>query len=456
MNYSHRQHVRPAPQVRRLPWLTFLFLTAVFFVAFHDPSNAVRALNNHNPSADEIVTSATNASPVHRIALVLLGFAAIISLVRYRGNIHLRIDFPLGWLLLSFAAWALISPVWAENLPWSLKSLTSFGILCVAAAAVARRLSLREIILWIFFSTALFLLIGILVELLSGTFRLFAPGYRFMGTLHPAGQAIQCALLVLSAVAAADLERRRRMLLGACALLGFVFMILTNSRTELGAVLIALFAYFVSVRSTRSKIAMAWSLGLSSCVLLLFLGSGFLPGLKKAILLGRDDPGSFDTFTGRTVLWKDLGYYVRQHPVLGYGYGGFWTPTHISAVSSEEQWGVPNGHSAYVDYLLTLGEVGLVAYALMLLAGIKRAFNLYKLSRNPAFAFCGALLVFCVLDGFLEAEITEGGLLTFLCMVVLVKLAFFLLEHAPAKWQRRASVRTLTPRVNSTREELPA
>jgi exopolysaccharide production protein ExoQ len=424
MSYNNHPYAGPAPQVKRLPWLIFLFLTAVFFLAFHDPSNAARAVDNQNPSADEIVAGASNYALGHRIALLSLGFAAIVSLVRYRANIHLRIDFPLGWLLLSFVAWAFISPVWAENLPWTLKSLASFGILCVAAVALVRRLSLREIILWIVFSTALFLFVGIVAEIFYGTFRPFAPGYRFMGTLHPAGQAIQCSLLVLSAVAAADLERRWRALFWACALVGFVGVIITNSRTELASVLIALVAYLVAVRSTRSKIAMAWSLGIISYVLLLFLGSGFLPGLKSAILLGRDDPGSVDTFTGRTILWKDLGYYIRQHPVLGYGYGGFWTPTHISAISSEEQWGVPNGHSAYVDCLLTLGEVGLVAYALVLLAGIWSAFGLYRRSQNSVFAFCGGLLVFCLLDGFLESEITEGGLLMYLCLVALVKLAF--------------------------------
>jgi O-antigen ligase len=307
-------------------------------------------------------------------------------------------------------------------LPLTLKSLTGFGILCIAAAAVVRRLLLREIILWTFFSTILFLFIGVSAEVLFGTFRPFASGYRFSGSLHPNSQGTECGLLLLSAVAAADLDKRWRALFWACAFLGFVFLILSGSRTALAAALLALVVYSAAACSRATKIALAYSLSIIVCFLLLFLEAGLLPGLKGTILLGRDDPDSVGTFTGRTMIWEDAGYYIRQRPILGYGYGGFWTPTHINVISDEEKWGVPDGHSAYIDYLLTLGTVGLVAYTLLLFAGIRRAFRFHRLSRNSAFAFCGAFLVFCALDGFFESAIGEASILLFLCMVVLARL----------------------------------
>ena len=55
-----------------------------------------------------------------------------------------------------------------------------------------------------------------------------------------------------------------------------------------------------------------------------------------------------------------FGPYVEQRPILGYGYGGFWTPSHISEISEGEKWGIPNSHSAYLDNLLMLGVVGLI------------------------------------------------------------------------------------------------
>ncbi len=101
----------------------------------------------------------------------------------------------------------------------------------------------------------------------------------------------------------------------------------------------------------------------------------------------------------------------------------------MSAISEEEKWGVSSSHSAYLDYLLSLGAVGLVAYAFLLLAGIKRAFRFQRLSRSSTFAFCGALLVFYALDGLLDSATVEPSLPMFLCMVVLVSLALKDISH---------------------------
>jgi O-antigen ligase len=127
------------------------------------------------------------------------------------------------------------------------------------------------------------------------------------------------------------------------------------------------------------------------------------------------------------MIWKDVAYYIRQRPLLGCGYGGFWTPAHISKVSDEEPQigGISSAHSAYIDYLLTLGVIGLVLYVFVISIGMWRAFRLYRRSQHPAFAFCGAILVFCALDGILDSDVTvPGTLLTFLWIVVLARVAY--------------------------------
>jgi len=408
------------------PWLMFLFLAALFFLVYHDLSYSrkFKELDQVKSSEDVLVTDVAEGTIVRRIALLSLGLFAIVSLIRHRTYGRLRIHGPLGWILLSFVAWALLSPVWAEDLPLTLRRLVVFGIFCIAAVAVARRLSLREIILWAFFSTALFLVIGVFTELVLGTFRPFATGYRFAGSLHPNGQGINCALLLLSGVAAADVEKHGRTFFRACALVGFVFLILTASRTSFAAALLALAVYLGAVCSRATKIAMAYSLSIAFCVLLLVLANASLPGLTSAVTLGRNDSAVDSSFNGRAGVWEDVGYYVHRRPILGYGYGGFWTPTRISEISDEEKWAIPDSHSAYLDYLLSLGAVGLVAYTLLLFAGIRRAFRFQNLSHNSAFAFCGALLVFCALHGLLESAVIWPSLLMFLGMVVLAQLAF--------------------------------
>jgi exopolysaccharide production protein ExoQ len=408
---------------RGIPWLTFLFLAATFFLIYHDTSNSKKGIDNYGASKDDLIAAVDNGSLTRRVALSSLGFFAIATLFRYRIIQRLRIHGALGWLILGFVAWAMLSLIWAEDVALTSKRLIVFGILCAAAVALASRFSIRQMILWTLFSTTLYLIVGVSAEVFFGTFRPFASGYRFAGTLPVNGQGINCALLLLSGLAAADLEKHRRTLFRACALVGFTFLILTESRTAIAAALFAYGVYWGAVYSNRAKIVMACVVSITLCLLFLFLGDAFSPRLGGAVMLGRDD-ATPNSFNGRVGVWKDVGYYIDRHPVLGYGYAGFWTPAHISEISREEKWGIPDSHSAYLDYLLTLGVPGLVVYVLLLSIGIRRAFRLHELSQNSALAFFGALLLFCALDGLLESAVFDPTLLMFLGMVALAQLAF--------------------------------
>jgi exopolysaccharide production protein ExoQ len=424
---SHTNALSPLKQ-DKLPWLLFLFLTAVFFFSYHDPSMAKRAVDDYNPSPDEIVADVSQGQLPRRIALLSLLAVATVSLVRHRTSRRLRIDGPLGCAALSFFACAILSPLWADDLSQNLTRLAVFAILCVTAIALARRLSLPEIILWTFFSTVVYLLIDIGAELFLGNFQPFVPGYRFGGTLHPNGQGIDCALLLLSAIAAADLLKPWRRFFWASGFIGFIFLILSGSRTALAAIGFAIIVYLAAVRSRRTKLAMVSWASMIICLIGLLAVLGWIPGLKSAVLLGRDDPGSIDTFTGRTDIWKDVGPYIERSPIVGYGFDAFWTPARINVISDELEWGVGSSHSTYIDYLLTLGAVGLIAYVLALAFGIGRAFRWFRVSQCSAYAFCGAVLVFCAIDGLFESGIGGASLLMFVWMIVLVRLAFIPFE----------------------------
>jgi O-antigen ligase len=190
--------------------------------------------------------------------------------------------------------------------------------------------------------------------------------------------------------------------------------------------------YLGAVSAKRTKIAMAYALSIIFCILVLFLANGFLPNLKAAIRLGREDTG-LSSFNGRTGVWDEIRPYVQRRPILGYGYGGFWTPSHISEISEGEKWGIPNSHSAYLDNLLSLGAVGMVTYTFLLFSGIMCAFRFQKRDRDSASAFCGSVLVFCAFGGLLESVNIDPSLLMFLSLVVLASLAF------KASWNPRTS-----------------
>jgi O-antigen ligase len=86
-----------------------------------------------------------------------------------------------------------------------------------------------------------------------------------------------------------------------------------------------------------------------------FLGVPHMSAAASA--LGRDE-----TLTGRTDIWNGLMQEVSEHPLLGWGVGGFWT-TDKAELHSEN-----SAHSGYLETLLNLGLVGLALFAAYLLS----------------------------------------------------------------------------------------
>jgi len=418
------------PRTPKVPWVTFLFLAVMFFVASHDFFYSVKRMQSSNPSEDELLTGVAEGNLSHRIAYVGLGVFGALSLIR-KSRTRFRINGALAWLVLFFVVWAFSSLAWAHDPALTLRRLVVFGMLCLGALAVSKRLSSRDMVSWVLFSAASYLAVGFLAETVLGSLRLFAPEYRFAGTLHPNQQGLNCALLVLSGVAASQTARRGRTFFRAFGLIGFVFLVLTGSRTAFAAATLALLFYWGLVWSRLRALAVTYCT-LTILVALLFFGAdAFLPVLRRAVVLGRES-SSVETLTGRVPVWQECLDYAVKRPLHGYGYGGFWTPTHISEVSATQAWGVAEGHSAYLDLLLSVGLTGMVTFILMLALGISQSVAHYRTSQNNAYAFVAALLLFCALHGLLESAIVHPSMLMFLCMLTLVHLAF---QNSPTSKQ---------------------
>ena len=83
--------------------------------------------------------------------------------------------------------------------------------------------------------------------------------------------------------------------------------------------------------------------------------------------------------------------------------------------------------------------MGLVAYTLLLFAGIQRAFHFQRLFHNSAYAFCGVILVLYAVDGFLESAVIEPSVLMFLTWIILVSLAFKDCRNPNLNWRLRSA-----------------
>lgn len=122
----------------------------------------------------------------------------------------------------------------------------------------------------------------------------------------------------------------------------------------------------------------------------LFGGGGF--GALTGIL-GRDT-----TFTGRTEIWSDLMPSFRRYPLVGVGFGGFWTE------EKRDLYQVTEAHSGYLQVLLEMGVIGLVLLGVVVMKWMARGAELLKSQPMVGVLTC------CFVSMLLVHNITESSM----------------------------------------------
>jgi exopolysaccharide production protein ExoQ len=399
---------------------TFIFLLFIFFTI--NGSDFFGHVNK-NSIEDYAANMVREGSMARRIGLLCLGGFGLANILKKR-SAGTRINGILGWLLILFMFWALLSLSWAQDIPLTSRRLLVLIMLCLGAISFNRSVSLHDFVLFVFFSTTMFLIVGLASEIIFCTFQPMGNDYRFSGGMHPNQQGINCTLLLFSGITIYLNAERYRALYAIFAIIGLFFLFLTRSRTGLFSATIALFLFYAIVWSIQQKCAFFLFTGSMICLLMLIFDESFFSALRTGFLLGRDGVQA-TSLTGRIPAWNECFSYVSAHPFLGFGYNSFWTPNHIAEISSSQGWEISSGHSAYLDVLLCQGIIGLLGYLFIFVMGTIRAFHRYKATKNTFYLFSSMLLVFCLFDSLLESAIFNPTLFSFITIAVLVQLAFF-------------------------------
>jgi O-antigen ligase len=197
------------------------------------------------------------------------------------------------------------------------------------------------------------------------------------------------------------------------------FLIMTHSKTSLGL--------FPVVMLAGMLYRLAWRDSLSRTIFL--FGTILILGLMVVtVMLNWDtiyrllsDPTGF---TGRAEIWQTTLAYMRDHPLLGAGFG---TIAHTGALSplhgyARESWveAMADSHNGYLQILIATGGIGLVlALWCMVVDPLLRFWPL-----DPAHgefkALLFALFVFVLLHNFMETDFLESdnnGWFAFLVML---------------------------------------
>ena len=118
------------------------------------------------------------------------------------------------------------------------------------------------------------------------------------------------------------------------------------------------------------------------------------------------------TLTDRTEVWAALLPLAMQRPIIGSGYGGFWTARKV------EMFIVNEAHSGYLDELLALGFVGILLASLFYLSSCRNA------QRILYYDFDWGTLWICYLIMVVVHNLTESSIHTFTNQLTAVILFF--------------------------------
>ena len=174
----------------------------------------------------------------------------------------------------------------------------------------------------------------------------------------------------------------------------------TYSATATSALAIAYIAFIGLIWFKKHEINISSNLLTCIIISIIILGTltaflGHFPIFSPPDFLNRDD-----TLTGRSTIWAFLVPYAIENPILGHGYGGFWT-------SDMRNSGYYPGHNGYLETILGTGFIGLILLSTFFVANCRVLHKLMDVD------FVWGTFWFCILLMTVTRNITESVIMDF-------------------------------------------
>ncbi|SES40435.1 exopolysaccharide production protein ExoQ [Tranquillimonas rosea] len=234
-----------------------------------------------------------------------------------------------------------------------------------------------------------------------------------------------------------DHARKVRRASWVLAVMGLVGVLASTSVTSLfgatvGAGLLVVVKSIMRHRGFRRMVLTLILLELAA-VLLIALSLYLVPLLDA---LGKDS-----TLTGRVPLWETVDTKIAARPVLGYGYGAFWTDGNLAAweIWSQLQWKAPHAHNGYRDLLLNFGVIGVGVFYVVIAKAVRQGIALC--TRDPSGGWLWPMLaigVTLVLNLSETTFLVQNDLLWLLCATGILSISF---RHGAETVERPRHVR---------------
>lgn len=232
--------------------------------------------------------------------------------------------------------------------------------------------------------------------------------------------AVSAITAILYFFQALDTRRRLDWLIFAGAVL---FTVMTRSKTSIGLLPLALAAGVAYRSEPRPRLD---RLILLTVAALLVTVAGCVLAIEwHAIVRYLSDPTEL---TGRVAIWQGELAFIRDHPLLGAGFGSFADTGALSPLYNyvSDKWvqGEAHGHNAYLQLFVTIGGIGF--FLAMCAFVLQPALNFRKikqLSQQQFFAPVFAIFVFELMHNFVESDFLEGDGAAWIAFLIIVACA---------------------------------
>lgn len=414
MDAAHEEQTRGNWR-NTLFYVTFLYFTVGF-------SPYISLSSTYQGSA-----MAEGSNLLNQLTAIILLFSFMVFMVKERS---FSIVFTPRLLMAAIFGWYAFTSVVGEAPMFSLRRLVMCAIICVLAGCFLQLPRTERHFTTLLASCAMIILFlcyfGVIVlpsrsihQASDALEPLLAGNWRGVFQ-HKNEAASVMAVLIIVAI---YLCKRWSFIGGLLVLLlSMFFLIKSGGKTVLGLVpiIIATGWFIVGWSGWRYMVVTL----LLSVFTVVVVGTTIDPVFSQMLTrMGLDA-----SFTGRTDIWAVAIDYIRQRPILGYGYQAFWrSDTLMSSIADSNSWATtaPAAHNGYFDLLLAGGIPGLVlVMAWIYLLPLHYLGKMDEVTRNsPLTRLYVGIWLYVLLYGFLETLfLLSAGFVWFFLLVAVMGL----------------------------------
>ncbi|MBT8399517.1 MAG: O-antigen ligase family protein [Rhodothermia bacterium] len=343
-------------------------------------------------------------APLQRYLWIGLYVIAFYFLAKRRGWVRRTWDMlTADKFILAIVVLAVASVFWSTQPATTFKRSIMFGGSTILGVYLASRYSIAEQLRVVAAALATAAILSMLANA-------FLPSYAFFddtremawrGVFHHKnafGRAMCLGSLATLLVVATSSSSISRVKYSVSAFVCVAMLFVSSSKTA-WAVFLLILALIVFRRFFLAKGYKA--VPLTVFVLLTVVGVGTLVVSNADEILARF--GRSMTLSGRTILWAAVADLIRERPMLGFGFGGFWSDN--LGFYSSNLW-ADSAHNAYLEWWVNLGLGGLLLFIMSLGLNLRRALILARARLQLIYfwplAFFTFVLIYAVVESIMS------------------------------------------------------